>query len=476
MGTISQCIVKIDACIPRARRALARGAEGANALDPAGVAQTALVGIEVALAELREAEEQQLRAESRNLLTTQRLLEKERRRYADLFDLAPDTYFVTDAEGVIHEANHAASFLLDVPLRFLFGLPLINFVALADRAALRQNLLSLHRRVGPCEDAGSAATVLADFVSNLPRRGVPFEAALKLSPVREATTGDLLNRLEAAQEEERRRISRELHDQMGQHLTALALGLKALEAGLEPASPAGRQLVALLGMAETMGRDAHRLAVELRPPALDDLGLEKALRGYVEDWAQRTGVRTDFHANGYHAEGPRPPGSVEPTLYRVVQEALNNILKHASATRAGVLLHCRSDHMMLIVEDDGCGFDGNGLATGVAGDRPRLGLLGLQERVALVGGEMTVESAPGSGTTLFVRLPLTEGGAAQKEEGDAVNDSDDGRGEAGDRRGAGHGTGAAAACGAGGRPRDRARGDQDAGERAAGHGGGRRGR
>ena len=106
MGTIAQCIVNIEVCIRRARQTLAEG--GAGASDPSGTADAALAGIEAALAELREAEEQ-LRTEGRNLLTTQRLLEKERRRYADLFDLAPDAYFVTDAEGVIHAFRTASA-------------------------------------------------------------------------------------------------------------------------------------------------------------------------------------------------------------------------------------------------------------------------------------------------------------------------------------------------------------------------------
>ena len=215
----------------------------------------------------------------------------------------------------------------------------------------------------------------------------------------------LLRRLETAQEDERLRLSRELHDQIGQLLTGLNLGLSAAEdalrrniAGPDPAA----RLRPLRGLVEEIGREVHDLALELRPTALDDLGLAAALRNYVEHWSRRTCVAADFQTT----DGNRLPREAETALYRVVQEALNNVLKHAQAKRVSVLLKWRDGQVMAIVEDDGIGFDGEG-GFAAAQVRGRLGLLGMRERMAAVGGTLEVESSPGGGTTLFARVPLS---------------------------------------------------------------------
>lgn len=222
---------------------------------------------------------------------------------------------------------------------------------------------------------------------------------------------DLLRRLGAAQEDERLRLSRELHDQIGQLLAGLNLGLSAAEdalrrnvAGPDPAA----RLRPLRGLVEEIGREVHELALELRPTALDDLGLAAALRNYVENWSARTGVAADFHA----FEGGRLGKAAETALYRVVQEALNNVLKHAKASRVGVLLKRRDGAVVAVVEDNGVGFDGDrGFADAQA--RGRLGLLGMRERLAAVGGELEVEASPGGGTAVFAQVPTAAEGASE---------------------------------------------------------------
>lgn len=210
----------------------------------------------------------------------------------------------------------------------------------------------------------------------------------------------LQQQLTTVQEDERRRIARELHDQLGQHLTALGLGLKVVKDAMPAPSPERDRLQSLQSLTDLIGREVHHLALELRPTALDDLGLQAALANYAEGWSERSGVEVDFHGSGMDAE--RLPSPVETALYRVVQEALTNVLKHAAARRVSVVLQRSPGQVSAVVEDDGQGFD----AESVAGHR--LGILGMRERAALVGGTLAVESGSGRGTTVIARIPLPD--------------------------------------------------------------------
>jgi signal transduction histidine kinase len=216
----------------------------------------------------------------------------------------------------------------------------------------------------------------------------------------------LLRRLSAAQEDERRRLSRELHDQVGQSVTGLSLGLKALErSGQAPVAA----LQALQAMANDISRDIHRAAADLRPAALDDLGLKKALMALAGSCAQPSGLRIELQEVGA-MDGL--PAEVEILVYRVVQEALNNVLKHAKAESVSVVLERSGAMLRVIIEDDGLGFDPDLPPDPDA--PPALGLLGMRERLDLLGGTMTIESAPGAGATLFIDIPLSPGGSASR--------------------------------------------------------------
>jgi signal transduction histidine kinase len=200
----------------------------------------------------------------------------------------------------------------------------------------------------------------------------------------------------AAQEDERKRIARELHDSTSQSLTSLMVGLRTLADGL-PASPTRARADELRGVAAQTLEEVHALALQLRPSVLDDLGLAAALNRYVEDCRRRYGLTIDFAAQGLDA---RLPHEMETALYRMVQEGLTNIARHAHATTASVIVERRNGAVRAIIEDDGRGFDPRA-------PRPnRLGLYGLRERAELLGGTLTIESAAERGTSLFVEIPL----------------------------------------------------------------------
>jgi PAS domain S-box-containing protein len=217
----------------------------------------------------------------------------------------------------------------------------------------------------------------------------------------EAQVRELLGQLTSAEEDERRRLARELHDSLGQHLTALALGLKAIEA--DPALPAGLapRLQRLLQVARRLDDDIDRLAHELRPAALDDLGLDDALRELAGVWAQDARIAVDVHLRGLR--GRRFPPLLETTVYRVVQEALTNVQKHAGASRVGLIVELHGSELRASIEDDGRGF---GAAPPPGEPGRRLGLRGMAERAAQAGGRLDVETDAGRGTTVYLTLPL----------------------------------------------------------------------
>jgi signal transduction histidine kinase len=201
----------------------------------------------------------------------------------------------------------------------------------------------------------------------------------------------LLGRLHSAQEEERLRISRELHDRVGQSVTGLSLAVKKLEA------TRGGNFEDIKRMILEISRDVHRAAVELRPTALDDFGLLGAIETYLREWQQRTGLAAETFVTGL--SGVRLPALVETTAYRIIVELLTNIARHAEASTVSLTLTVRTGLLMLIVEDNG---------RGMSEPAPpgHLGLLGIRERLELIGGEMKIETAPSEGTAVFVRIPL----------------------------------------------------------------------
>jgi signal transduction histidine kinase len=207
---------------------------------------------------------------------------------------------------------------------------------------------------------------------------------------------DALARVVEAQELERKRLARELHDETGQALTSILLGLKPLEQSA--ASDEDRVAVASLReLVVSTLQDVRRLAVELRPSALDDFGLGTAVERLAATFRDHTGLQVDLETQ---LGAERLPGEVETALYRIIQEALANIVKHANATRVSILLTHRNRSVAAVIEDDGVGFDQTADRADV------LGLVGMRERVGLVGGRLRIESTEGAGTTIAAEVPL----------------------------------------------------------------------
>jgi two-component system, chemotaxis family, CheB/CheR fusion protein len=218
----------------------------------------------------------------------------------------------------------------------------------------------------------------------------------------------LLRQLVRVQDDERRRIARDIHDHLGQQSTALRLKLEMLREQCLEYDSLCEPFEQTRAIAARLDADVDFLAWELRPAALDDLGLASALANFVNEWSKHFGIQAEFHTTGMDKERPAP--EIETNLYRIAQEALNNTYKHARARRVDVILERRNDHVVLIIEDDGVGFDPNDKA----GTDRGLGLLGMRERAGLVGGTLEIEATPGGGTTIFARVPvsLPEEGAA----------------------------------------------------------------
>jgi signal transduction histidine kinase len=207
---------------------------------------------------------------------------------------------------------------------------------------------------------------------------------------------DALARAVNAQELERKHLARELHDETGQALTSILLGLKPLEQ--RAATDDDRAAVASVReLVVSTLQDVRRLAVELRPSALDDFGLGTAVERLADTFRESSGMRVDLEVQLGEA---RLPPEVETTLYRIMQEALANIVKHAEATQVSILLTRKERSVSAVVEDNGKGFDETRSGDGT------LGLVGMRERLALVGGRLAIESSKGSGTTIAAEVPI----------------------------------------------------------------------
>jgi signal transduction histidine kinase len=222
----------------------------------------------------------------------------------------------------------------------------------------------------------------------------------KLRTAAEAEVQQVLRQTMSEQEAERKRIARELHDNLGQSVVLVQLGLDAIARSVPVSSNIVEKTEALKRIARDIGTSLHRIAWEARPTVLDTLGLVDAISQLVADWEPHCSLKFDLHLG---IGDRRLPPDAESTLYRIVQEGITNVVRHAHAHRVGIILEIRADQVICIIEDDGKGMSA---ATAKEGAPRRLGLLGMRERLALVDGSIEIESSQTKGTALFVKVPL----------------------------------------------------------------------
>ena len=289
--------------------------------------------------------------------------------------------------------------------------PILDLVAVI--AAVRQGDLGPRARVWAHDEIGDLAEAFNSMLDSLRTSRAQVEAShqevlrrnrelAQLSEQlrqKEQIRAQLLEKAISAQEEERKRIARELHDDTSQALTSLVVGLKVLE-GLRDPAQVRAQVAELRELAATTLDAVHGLALELRPSVLDDLGLVAAVQRHLTAQARKYRLDVDFHTTGLDGVRLRP--ETETAVYRIIQEALANVARHSRASAASVVLERRSDMLVAIVDDNGSGFD---VDARLASEQS-LGLHGMRERAFLVGGKLTIESSPGGGTTVFVQVPL----------------------------------------------------------------------
>lgn len=350
-------------------------------------------------------------------------------RYRTLVDNVRDyAIFLLDARGNVTEWTTSAQRLKGYTADEALGLPLAHFYTQEDlELGVPEMELEQAAREGRAEREGwrvrkDGSRFWVDEIATAVRapdgtligftkisRDLTERRRVEAAASRERADQDRDVRrreLAAAEEAERGRLARELHDQLGQQLTAFTLGIAEIERLASPLMPRGSalrfRLESLRTLAQRMMSDARYFALELRPPELDDLGLESALETYVREWSERYGIRADTTVTG--VTDAAIPDDVMNTLYRITQEALTNIAKHASAKDVSIILEKPDGEVRLIVEDDGRGFDATAVTVGRK--QRRLGLISMRERAALVGGTVLIESSADHGTTVYVRIPL----------------------------------------------------------------------
>jgi PAS domain S-box-containing protein len=252
---------------------------------------------------------------------------------------------------------------------------------------------------------------VAERTAELMEMNTSLQAEIVERQRAERERASILRRLVMAQEDERRRIASDLHDQFGQQLTVLILKLGMLKEDCAGRERLREQVESLEEVARQLDADVDFLVWELRPTVLDDLGLQDALTNFAQNWSKHFGIAVEVLTHGVGKEAST--SEIDTVLYRIAQEALNNVAKHARAASVTVILEGRGgDAVSLIIEDDGVGFDGENAS---GSNDKGLGLVGMRERAALVGGTAEVESHPEEGTRVIVRIPVRPAGAEGRD-------------------------------------------------------------
>ncbi len=295
---------------------------------------------------------------------------------------------------------------------------LVSFITLGWLVSVALNFVVLRIAFRPLTDLGKVMKCVQAGESTLraPLTGVDPQAdqlASTFNMVLEAldeASRQRASQIIHAQEQERQRIARELHDETSQVLTSLLISLAVLEESVET-QEARERIADTRALAHSTLRAIRNLSIDLRPSALDDLGLLPALRWYVKEYQKKCAIEVEFQATGLKQ---RLPAEMETALYRIVQECLTNTAKHANAHRVTILLREDAERVFGRIVDDGRGFDYEALLK-TPGQELGLGLAGMHERAVLLDGTLDIHSVPGQGTTIEVNIPLPSTGLWQPQ-------------------------------------------------------------
>ncbi|MDQ2746278.1 MAG: PAS domain S-box protein [Acidobacteriota bacterium] len=323
--------------------------------------------------------------------------------------------FTLDENGTVDSWNSGAENVFGYPEAEIIGRDVSILFTPEDRAALvHEGEMKTAAEKGRAEDErwhfrkDESRFYASGVMTRLDKDGEPRGFAKIARDMTEKMRADkilrekeTLAKLVGAQEDERKRLARDLHDHLGQQLTVLRMRLEAMRQLCEDehAVKICAKVDEVQTIARTIDGDLDFLAWELRPASLDDLGLNAALQDYIKEWQKHSGITAELNANGLNVIKLLP--EIETNIYRIAQEALNNIWKHALAKHVSVIVKRQIGDVLLIIEDDGIGFDPEEKSAGGG-----FGLIGMRERAALVGGTVEIESRAEQGATIFVRIPF----------------------------------------------------------------------
>lgn len=402
--------------------ALRQRAEEALQDEPANLADLTAKDIQ-ALVHNLQVHQLELELQNEELRRAQLDLQAARDRYADLYNFAPVGYFTLDANGAIVEANLTGAALLNVPRSALIGAPLTRFVASEDRDKYAVYRVQLGQSQEPQtveirlvrQDEGSFPARL-EGAAGYDRAGRFMQSRVAVSDITERMRAEaalsetdrlarsteqmreLAARLQSVREEERTRLARAIHDELGQTLTGLKMDVAWLQRHLDQAQPALLEKTrAMSDLIDTTVQAVRRIATELRPGILD-LGLVATIEWQLQDFQTRSGIATTLLSA---PEETTLDADGSTAVFRIFQEILTNVVRHAQATRVEVSLEETAEVLTLQVRDNG-----RGITASEIHNPKSIGLLGMQERARLRRGEVHFQGAPGQGTTVTIRMPL----------------------------------------------------------------------